>query len=79
MLRIGGTSKQFGIADKSAAALAATMLSLGRPAEVAGTSINAMLNKLQTARSQGKRFQEALEAIGMSTEGLALCRWKSVV
>ena len=71
MLRIGGTSKQFGIADKSAAALAATMLSLGRPAEVAGTSINAMLNKLQTARSQGKRFQEALEAIGMSAEGLA--------
>ena len=71
MLRIGGTSKQFGIANENAAALAATFLALGRPVNVAGTAINAMLNNLQTAKMQPKRFQEALAAIGMSAEEMA--------
>lgn len=71
MLRIGGTSRQFGLANESAAALAASFLALGRPAEVAGTAINSMLNRLQTARAQPKRFQEALKALGMSAEEMA--------
>lgn len=71
MMRIGGTSKQFGLAKEQTAALAASMLSLGKPAEVAGTSINAMLNRMQTATMQGGKFQEALAKIGMDAEQMA--------
>ena len=71
MLRIGGTSKNFGIADKNAAALAATMLALGRPAEVAGTSINSMLSRMQTATMQSADFQTALKKIGMNAQEMA--------
>lgn len=71
MLRIGGTSRQFGLANEQAAALAASMVALGRPAEVAGTAINAMLSKLQTSNMQSKAFREGLQSIGLSAESMA--------
>lgn len=71
MLRIGGTSRQFGLANEQAAALAASMVALGRPAEVAGTAINAMLSKLQTSNMQSKAFKEGLQSIGLSAESMA--------
>lgn len=71
LTRIGGTAAQFGISAEQAAALASTMLSLGMSSEVAGTSINALLAKLQTANVQGKDFKDALALMGQSAEKLA--------
>lgn len=71
LTRIGGTAKQFGLTAEQAAALAASMLSLGVSAEVAGTGINAILSKLQTANIQSKDFQLALGSMGLSAEQLA--------
>jgi TP901 family phage tail tape measure protein len=71
MLRVGGTSRQFGLAKESTAALAAAFLSLGKAPEVAATSINAMLNRMQTATMQSADFQDALGKIGMSAEEMA--------
>ncbi len=65
MLRIGGTSVQFGLAAHESAALAAAFIALGKPPEVAGTAINGMLTKLMTAEKGGKRFQQALAALGV--------------
>lgn len=71
MLRIGGSAKQFGLAEEQAASLAAAMIALGKPPEVAATAINALLNKLQTAQTQGKKFQGALASIGTSADEMA--------
>ena len=71
MIRIGGTSKQFGLAEEQAAALSAAFIALGKTPEVAATAVNGLLTKLQTAQVQGKGFQEALEGIGLSGDKLA--------
>lgn len=71
MLRIGGTAKQFGLAKEEAAALSAAMISLGKAPEVAGTAINALLTKLQTAQMQGTGFAEGLKMIGTSADEMA--------
>ncbi|MDO4434842.1 MAG: phage tail tape measure protein [Cardiobacteriaceae bacterium] len=71
MLRIGGSARQFGLAEEQAASLAAAMISLGKSPEVAATGINALLTKLMTAQSQGKEFQSALAGIGLSADQLA--------
>ncbi|RMX18854.1 phage tail tape measure protein [Vandammella animalimorsus] len=71
LTRIGGTAKQFGLSAQQAAALGAAMLSLGVSAEVAGTGINAILSKLQTAGVQSKDFQAALQEMGISAQQLA--------
>lgn len=71
LLRIGGNSKQFGLAAEEAAALGAAFISLGKTPEVAGTAINAMLAKLQNAKLQGNEFQVALKDIGLSAEDMA--------
>lgn len=71
MVRIGGTSKQFGLAEEQAAALTAAFIALGKTPEVAATAVNGLLTKLQTAQVQGKEFQEALDGIGLSGDKLA--------
>ena len=71
MQRIGGTAKQFGLAAQEAAALSSAFISLGQSPEVAGTAINALLTKLQTAPAQTQGFKDALEGIGLSAEELA--------
>lgn len=71
MLRVGGTSRQFGLAKESTAALAAAMLSLGKAPEVASTSINSLLNRMQTATMQSKDFQWALGQIGLDANAMA--------
>lgn len=71
MVRIGGTSKQFGLAEEQAAALTAAFIALGKTPEVAATAVNGLLTKLQTAQVQGKGFQEALDGIGLSADQLA--------
>ncbi len=71
MVRIGGTSKQFGLAEEQAASLTAAFIALGKTPEVAATAVNGLLTKLQTAQVQGKDFQEALDGIGLSGDKLA--------
>lgn len=71
LTRIGGTAKQFGLTAEQAAALGTAMLSLGVSSEVAGTGINAILTKLQTANIQGADFQKALASMGISARKLA--------
>jgi len=66
LTRIGGTAKQFKLTAEEGAALAATMIAMGAKAEVAGTGINALLSKLQTANVQSPEFKRALESIGIS-------------
>lgn len=68
--RIGGTAKQFGLAADEAAALSDAFLALGKPPEVAGTAINAMLMKMQTATKQNDKFGEGLAAIGVDARDL---------
>ena len=68
MLRVGGSANQFGLAKESTAALAAAMLSLGKAPEVAATSINSLLSRMQTATMQAPPFQEALAKIGMTAD-----------
>ena len=68
--RVGGIAGQMGITVNQTAALSAAMLSLGQPAEIAGTSINAMLLKLNTARNQSADFISALSGIGLSVSQL---------
>lgn len=71
MQRIGGQAKQFGLATEQAAALSAAFISLGKSPEVAGTAINALLTKLQTANVQGDDFKETLANIGLNANKLA--------
>lgn len=69
--RVGGMASQFGLSAQQTAALATALLSLGKTPEVAATGINALLLKLQTAKTQSKEFQEALGVLGLSSRELA--------
>ena len=69
--RVSGATKQFGLSAEQAAALGATMLSMGVSSQIAGTGINALLSKLQTANVQSADFQNALAQIGISAQQLA--------
>jgi len=70
MLRVGGTSQQFGLSAQNTSALAAAFIGLGKPPEVAGTAINGMLVKLMTAEKGGKAFSKALNKIGFDAYDL---------
>lgn len=70
LTRVGGISGQVGLTANETAALSAAMLSLGQPAEVASTAINAMLMKLNTAANQKDSFIDALGSIGLSVKQL---------
>lgn len=70
LLRIGGTSRAFGLSAVQAAALSGSFISLGKAPEVAATAINAMLMKLQTATTQGDKFNFVLKKMGLSANGL---------
>lgn len=68
--RTGGVGKEFGLTTQQIAALATSFLDLGSPPEVAGTAINALLNKLQTAPIQTAKFKTALQDLGWSAEDM---------
>lgn len=70
LARVGGNSKLLKITAEQTASLASAFLAMGKPAEVTGTAINAIFQKLGTADKQGKKFQDALEQMGLSTEEL---------
>ena len=62
---IGGTARQFGLTAVQSSALVSAFISLGKAPTKAGTAINAMLSKLQTAGKQGKKFQDAFKSLGL--------------
>ncbi|MDX2215523.1 MAG: phage tail tape measure protein [Oculatellaceae cyanobacterium bins.114] len=66
MTRIGGTTRTFGLANNEAAALATSMLNLGRPPEIVATAISSMLPALQNATGGTDKFQQGLERLGLS-------------
>ncbi|WP_265034249.1 MULTISPECIES: phage tail tape measure protein [unclassified Wolbachia] len=66
--RIGGTARQFGLTAVEAGALASSFISLGKTPEKAGTAINAMLSKLQTASKQGGNFQKAFQVLKINAQ-----------
>lgn len=66
MTRIGGTTRTLNMANKSAAALAATFLDLGKAPETAATASAALLTKLATAPEGAKRFQAGIKALGLN-------------
>lgn len=68
--RVGGVAKEFGLTELQTASLANAFIALGKPPEVAGTAINAMLTKLMTADKAPKKFQEALAGMGISAKQL---------
>ncbi len=68
--RAGSSGKMIGLTGQQVSALGATFLALKTPPEVAGTAMNAMFMKLSTADKQGKKFQDALQSIGMDAQGL---------
>ena len=70
LARVGGTSKLFKLTAEQTASLASAFLAMGKPAEVAGTTINALLQKLDTADKQGEKFQNALKSMGLSSKKL---------
>jgi len=69
--RIGGVSTQFGLTATQASALSGTFLAMGSAPEVAATSINSLLMKLQTADAQGAKFQRTLLGMGINSKALA--------
>lgn len=77
--RTSGAGKQFGMTTQQLAALGTTMIDLGRSPEVAGTGINALLQKLQGAPIQSKKFKEALRELGWSAEGMQKAIGKDAV
>jgi len=68
--RISGSAAQSTFSNNELAALATTMLDLGKGPEVAATGINALMNRMATAPSQAKSFQEALASLNISAKDL---------
>ncbi len=68
--RVGGTGKLLGLTGQQVAALSASFLALGTAPEVAATGLNALFQRLATAPSQPKAFQEALARLGLTAQGL---------
>ena len=69
--RAGSTARLFGLSGAQLNALGATFLALKTPAEVAGTSINALLMRLSTADRQSAAFQQGLQNIGLSAADMS--------
>lgn len=67
---IGGSAKEFGLSAKEASSLASAFISLGKSPMQAGSAINALLVKMQTATMQGDGFNKALNKIGMDSSYL---------
>jgi TP901 family phage tail tape measure protein len=68
--RISGTAGQSSFSNNELAALATTMLDLGKTPEVAATGLNALMNRIATAPSQAKPFQQTLAALNIDAQQL---------
>lgn len=68
MQRIGGTAAMVKMADKDAAALSSTLLTLGASSEVSATAANALMTNLATAASGTKKQKKAMLELGLDPE-----------
>ena len=66
LVNVGGTASGLKLSAVDVAALANGFVSLGMKSDVASTSINAMLTKLNTATGQSKKFKTGLKALGLT-------------
>lgn len=67
---LAGASATMGLSAKNAAALASTFLTLGETAERADTAAAGMMRQLQVAKMNPKRFQVAVQMLGMTADQL---------
>lgn len=68
--RVGSLGRQAGMSGEQVAALGSAMLSTGAAPQIVSTSLNAMIRILSTATLGEKRFQQGLEELGFTAEGL---------
>ncbi|MBC7952246.1 MAG: phage tail tape measure protein [Rhodospirillaceae bacterium] len=68
--RAGGGGKQFGLNTQQVAALATSFLDLGSTGDIAATSINALLGKMQSAPVQSAKFQKGLKELGWDAKDM---------
>lgn len=68
LTRAGGATRQFGLLNTEATALAASFLNLGADSSTVGTAINGILPILQNATQGTPKFKQALDDIGISAE-----------
>lgn len=66
--RTGGVAGAVKVTGKEMAALGSTLLSLGERSETASTASNAFIQKLAAAEKGSKKFQGAMEELGLSSE-----------
>jgi len=64
--RAAGAGQAFGITAQQVTALGASLLSFGSAPEVAGSSINSLLNTLAAANTGTKDFKDAMGKLGFS-------------
>jgi len=65
--RTGGVAGAVKVTGKEMAALGSTLLSLGERSETASTATNAFIQKLAAAEKGPKKFQAAMEELGLSS------------
>ncbi|MEO1399668.1 MAG: phage tail tape measure protein [Cyanobacteria bacterium J06635_1] len=65
LTRAGGATRQFGLMNNEATALAASFLNLGADSSTVGTAMGGILPLLQNATQGTAKFQGALEQIGL--------------
>ena len=68
MARAGAAGTDLRLSGQQIAAMGSTLLALKVPAEVAGTSMQALFQKLGTVDRQGKKFGAALDQLGLPAE-----------
>ncbi len=69
--RTAGAGQSFGLTAQQITALGNTLLSFGKAPEVAGSSINTLLNTLSATETQSKKFKDTLEQIGLPAKQFA--------
>lgn len=70
LTRTGGVASSVKVTGQEMAALGSTLLTLGERAETASTAANAMFSKLAAATKGTKKFQAAVDEIGMSSAAI---------
>ena len=70
--RTSGVVSTVAMSAKDAAALGSTLLTLGERPETASTAANAIVQKFAAATKGSKKFQEAMEEIGLSSQDVQM-------
>ncbi|WP_020185963.1 phage tail tape measure protein [Methylopila sp. 73B] len=68
--RTGNAGRRLGMSAKEIAAIGGAFASIGRPIEVAGSAVNAIISKLENASSLPKDAQAAIRLLGTTPKKL---------